>query len=64
MRLLAAFPRQGYRRPRLSSLPLRFMPVREYVIGYVPDSRPLWVVAVFHGRRSPDVIAAMLRERE
>jgi plasmid stabilization system protein ParE len=58
------FPHQGYRRPNLTSRPLRFMLVREYVIAYAPEKKPLWVVAVFHGRRSPRVIAAILRGRE
>ncbi len=60
----AQFPHQGYRRPDLTSRPLRFKLVREYVIAYAPNEKPLWVVAVFHGRRNPRVIAAMLRGRE
>ena len=64
IRALVAFPQQGYRRPNLTSRPLRFMLVREYVIAYAPEKKPLWVVAVFHGRRSPRVIAAILRGRE
>jgi plasmid stabilization system protein ParE len=55
IRALLPFPDQGYRRPNLTSRPLRFKPVREYVIVYAPDKNPLWVVAVFHGRRSPRV---------
>ena len=62
--LLVAFPHQGFRRPNLTSRPLRFKLVREYVIAYPPEKTPLWVVAVFHGRRSPRVIAAILRGRE
>lgn len=62
--ILVAFPHQGYRRPNLTSRPLRFKLLREYVIAYAPEKRPLWIVAVFHGRRSPRVIAAMLRGRE
>jgi plasmid stabilization system protein ParE len=61
---LVHFPHQGYRRPNLTSRPLRFKLVREYVIAYAPEKKPLWVVAVFHGRRSPRVIAAILRGRE
>jgi plasmid stabilization system protein ParE len=61
---LVPFPNQGYRRPNLTSRPLRFKLVREYVIAYAPEKKPLWVVAVFHGRRSPRVIAAILRGRE
>jgi plasmid stabilization system protein ParE len=64
MRALVAFPNQGYRRPNLTSRPLRFKLVREYVISYAPEKRPLWVVAVFHGRRSPRLMAAILRGRE
>jgi len=64
IRGLVAFPRQGYCRPNLTSRPLRFMLVREYVIAYAPEKKQLWVVAVFHGRHSPRVIAAILRGRE
>jgi hypothetical protein len=27
--------------------------VREYLIAYAPKEKPIWVVAVMHGRRSP-----------
>jgi plasmid stabilization system protein ParE len=64
IRTLTIFPHQGYRRQALTSRPLRFKLVREYVIAYAPDQKPLWVVAVFHGRRHPHVIAAILRNRE
>jgi plasmid stabilization system protein ParE len=64
IRGLVALPHQGYRRPNLTSRPLRFKLVREYVIAYAPEKKPLWVVAVFHGRRSPRVLAAILRGRE
>jgi len=64
IRALPAFPCRGYRRPTLTSRPLRFTLVREYVIAYAPEKKPLWVVAVIHGRRSPRVLAAILRGRE
>ena len=64
IRSLVHFPSQGYRRPNLTSRPLRFKLVRDYVIAYTPEKRPLWVIAVFHGRRSPRVMAAILRSRE
>jgi plasmid stabilization system protein ParE len=64
IRALVAAPLQGYRRPSLTSRPLRFKLVREYVIVYAPEKKPLWVVAVIHGRRSPRVMAAILRGRE
>ncbi|MGA3096772.1 MAG: type II toxin-antitoxin system RelE/ParE family toxin [Bryobacteraceae bacterium] len=61
--VLARFPNRGYRRPELTSRPLRFTQARGYLIAYAPDEKPLWVVAVIHGRRSPRVMAAILRGR-
>ncbi len=61
---LVLFPGRGHRRPDLTSRPLRFVLVRENLIAYAPDEKPLWVVAVIHGRRSPRVMAAILRGRE
>jgi plasmid stabilization system protein ParE len=60
---LVAFPLRGHKRLDLTSRPLRFILVREYLIAYAPDENPLWVIAVIHGRRSPRVIAAILRGR-
>jgi plasmid stabilization system protein ParE len=64
VRALVPFPGQGHSRPDITSRPLRFTLVREYLIAYEPDEKPLWVVAVMHGRRSPRVMAAILRGRE
>jgi plasmid stabilization system protein ParE len=64
IRRLVPFPHQGHRRPNLTSRPLRFTVVREYLIAYAPDEKPLWVVAVIHGHRSPRVMAAILRGRD
>ncbi len=65
LRTLVAAPHIGHRRPDLTARALRFHVVRdEYLIAYAPDERPLWVVAVFHGRRNPRVLAAILRGRE
>jgi plasmid stabilization system protein ParE len=61
---LVPFPHQGHRRPDLTSRPLRFAVVHEYLIAYAPEEKPLWVIAVMHGRRSPRVTAAILRGRE
>jgi plasmid stabilization system protein ParE len=64
IRALVPFPDRGHRRPDLTSRPLRFILVRDYLIAYAPEEKPLWVVAVMHGRRSPRVMAAILRGRE
>jgi plasmid stabilization system protein ParE len=64
LRGLVPFPHQGHRRPDLSSRPLRFTLVREYLIAHAPEGKPLWVVAVMHARRSPRIMAAILRGRE
>jgi antitoxin ParD1/3/4/toxin ParE1/3/4 len=62
--LLPLFPHLGHRRPDLTSQPQRFKVVRSYLIAYAPELKPLWIVEVIDGRRSPRVIAAMLRGRE
>ena len=64
IRALIPFPNQGRKRPDLTSRPLRFTLVHDYLIAYAPDQKPLWVVAVMHGRRSPRIMAAILRGRE
>jgi plasmid stabilization system protein ParE len=64
IRALVSLPNQGHRRPDLTSRPLRFTLLREYLIVYAPEEKPLWVVAAMHGRRSPRVMAAILRGRE
>ena len=64
IRELVSFPNIGHKRPDLTSRPLRFIVVRNYLIAYAPDEKPLWVVAVMHGRRNPRVMAATLRTRE
>ena len=57
------FPYIGHTRPDLTSKPLRFQTVRDYVIAYAPEEKPLAVIAVLHGRRNPRVLAAILRSR-
>src|SRR5664279_3058999 len=64
IRKLVPFPRLGHQRPELTSSPLRFQTVRNYLIAYAPDEKPLLVLSVLHGRRSPRVIAAILRGRK
>ena len=64
IRKLVPFPNQGHQRTDLTSRPLRFQTVRDYLIAYAPDEKPLVVLAVLHGRRSPRVMAAILRGRK
>jgi plasmid stabilization system protein ParE len=64
IRSLVRFPLQGHPRKDLTWRPLRFWRVRDYLIAYAPDEKPLLVVAVMHGSRSPRVMAAILRGRE
>lgn len=58
------FPHIGHHRPDLTSRPVRFIRVRDYLIAYASDEKPLWVIAVMCGHRSPRVMAAILRGRE
>jgi plasmid stabilization system protein ParE len=64
IRPLISFPHRGHPRPDLTSRPLRFIRVRDYLIAYAPDEKPLCVIAVIHGRRNPRVMGAILRGRE
>ena len=61
---LIPFPHQGHRRPDLTTRPVRFLSVRDFLIAYAPDEDPLLILAIIHGSRSPRVIAAILRGRE
>ena len=51
---LARYPRMGTKRQDITVLPVRFWTVTKfpnYVIVYRPETVPLQVVAVLHGRR-------------
>ena len=64
IRRLVPFPNQGHMRPDLTSRPLRFQTIRDYLIVYSSDEMPIVVIAVLHGRRSPRILAAILRGRK
>jgi plasmid stabilization system protein ParE len=64
IRKLVLFPQQGHQRPDLTSKPLRFQTIRDYLVAYASDEKPLLVISVLHGRRNPRIIAAILRGRE
>jgi plasmid stabilization system protein ParE len=61
---LSLLPHQGLRRPDITSRPPRFKVIRNYLIAYAPDKKPIWIVAVIDRRMNPRVIASILRERE
>jgi antitoxin ParD1/3/4/toxin ParE1/3/4 len=60
---LAASPHIGHARAQLTSRPLRFWVVRNYVIAYAPEPPPLAIFAIIHGRRNPRFMAGILRGR-
>jgi len=64
VRGLVPFPQAGHRRPDITRQPIRFKRVRDYLIAYAPNEKPLWVIAVLHGHRSPRTMSAILRGRE
>jgi len=64
IRSLVPFPLVGHIRADLTARPLRFLPVRDFLIAYAPDEKPLVVLAILHGRRNPRVMAAVLRDRK
>lgn len=63
-RRLAKHPLMGTKRQDIASLPLRFWTVtkfRSYVIVYLPETVPLQVIAVLHGKRDlKEVLAGRL----
>src|SRR5437660_12010556 len=63
IRRLVPFPHQGHQRRDLTSRPVRFQTVHNYLIAYAPDEEPLLVLAVLAGRRSPPLLATLLRDR-
>jgi toxin ParE1/3/4 len=48
---LAGSPGAGHWRRNLTDEPLKFFPVYSYLIVYRPDTKPLQVVSILHGRR-------------
>jgi plasmid stabilization system protein ParE len=61
---LARHPPIGSRRSEITPLPVRFWAVPEfpnYIVVYRPETKPLQVIAVLHGRRE---IKRVLQERK
>jgi plasmid stabilization system protein ParE len=57
---LADFPNAGHWRHDLTEAAVRFLPVYLYLIVYRPETKPVQIVAVVHGRRD---VAKILPER-
>lgn len=55
---LARNPGAGHRRKDLTDAAVRFFPVYSYLIVYRPETKPLQIVAILHGRREVEKIVA------
>jgi plasmid stabilization system protein ParE len=53
---LAGNPGAGHWRRNLTELPVKFFPIYSYLIVYLPDTKPLQVVSILHGRRDVEQI--------
>jgi toxin ParE1/3/4 len=53
---LAGNPDAGHWRKNLTDEAVKFFPVYSYLIVYRPDTKPLQVVSVLHGRRDVEQI--------
>ena len=56
MFFLADSPNAGHRRPDLTGQDVRFFPVYSYLIVYRPESVPLQIVSIIHGRRDVEQV--------
>jgi len=54
--LLAQTPGSGHRRPDLTDANVRFFPVYSYLIVYRPETKPLQIASILHGRRDVEQI--------
>ena len=53
---LAMNPGIGHSRSDLTARPVRFWPVRSYLVVYRPETKPLEIVTVLHGARDVERI--------
>jgi plasmid stabilization system protein ParE len=56
MAFLAATPGAGHSRVDLTDEYVKFSPIYSYLIVYRPDTKPLEIAAVLHGRRDVEQI--------
>ena len=64
IRRLVPFPHQGHQRRDLTHDQCVFRRYAIILSPYAPDEEPLLVLSVLDGRRSPRVLAAILRGRK
>jgi plasmid stabilization system protein ParE len=57
---LSEFPNAGHWRRDLTAVPVRFYAVYSYLIVYLPETKPLQIVAILHGQRD---VATLLKKR-
>jgi antitoxin ParD1/3/4/toxin ParE1/3/4 len=57
---LAKSPEAGHRRKNLTDEDVKFFPVYSYLIVYRPETKPLQIVSILHGRRD---VERVLRDR-
>ena len=57
---LAQTPEAGHRRSNLTEENVKFFPVYSYLIVYRPETAPLQIVSILHGRRD---VERVLRDR-
>jgi len=58
--LLAGTPGAGHRRTDLTNADVRFFAVYSYLIVYRPETRPLQIASILHGRRD---VGQILKDR-
>jgi toxin ParE1/3/4 len=56
MVFLAGTPGAGHRRKDLTEQNVKFFPVYSYLIVYRPETKPLQIASVLHGRRDVEQI--------
>ncbi|HKN61776.1 MAG TPA: type II toxin-antitoxin system RelE/ParE family toxin [Candidatus Acidoferrales bacterium] len=57
---LAGTPGAGHHRKDLTGENVKFFPVYSYLIVYRPETRPLQIASIIHGRRD---VAQLLKDR-
>lgn len=53
---LAAFPGMGHARDDLTDEPLRFWPVRGFLLVYRPETQPLEIIHIVSGQRDVEFL--------